>query len=325
MSHTEKVGAISLTDQEEISTSATISSSSIVRFFRIAWLLQKDDIKTFTIPAVAFGVLGAFSGSILTTNESPDYLAILMRLPLTFLWILLLCLIFEVANQRLPDSVIEDTFNKPHRAVPSGLITPEQLRQLLLVLILPVLGWSYYLGVGQEASFLMVVVWMYNDLKGGDTIFFIRNFFATLTFGGSYSGTLRVAMGPACAPNDAAYIWIGTMCLIILTTMHIQDYRDEEGDGDKGRMTVPVYFSTTVARLLFALPMAFWMIFIPIYWELPILGWLLCILPGAAPVIHLLLLRGVKHDERAYQLWAVWMVLLYAVPVIRSHPDLLPF
>ena len=306
-------------------TTPTASSSPICRLLRIAWLFQKNDIKTWTIPSSLFGILGAFSGSMLTTNQSPDYLAILLRLPIVLLWICLASVVFNMANQRLPASVLEDTLNKPHRPVPSGLVTPDQLRQAILVLVLPIIGWSYCLGVGQQMSFLFVIVWLYCDMEGGDSHFAVRNGFLAMIYGTTYYCSLRIATGPIHVPTTAATYWIGMLAMVIFTTLHIQDYRDEEGDAAKGRGTIPVRFSAKVARILFALPMTFWMIFIPTYWQLPILGWALCIVPGVAAVMHLLLLRGPEEDERAYQIWAVWTLTLFFVPFLKSQQGLLPF
>lgn len=113
----------------------------------------ESDISTFVDPDTIFGVLCALSGTNLTTNSSPDPVAILGRIPLVAFLIWINLSVFDIGNQRLPEAVLEDSANKPWRPIPSGLITPVQARRLLLTVLSPILGMSYLMGVWKETSF----------------------------------------------------------------------------------------------------------------------------------------------------------------------------
>lgn len=77
------------------------------------WLFTVSDHKTIVLPWSAFGVLSALSGPAVTTNQEPALADILRQAPAVVLWTWLNILVFTVANQRLPESVIEDQLNKP--------------------------------------------------------------------------------------------------------------------------------------------------------------------------------------------------------------------
>ena len=54
---------------------------------RAIWLLTLSDFDAFVCRQTLFGIFGALSGPILTTNSSPDLLTVLYRLPQVFLWV----------------------------------------------------------------------------------------------------------------------------------------------------------------------------------------------------------------------------------------------
>ena len=86
--------------------------------------------------------------------------SILTRTPLVAFFIWINVLVFELANQRLPDSIVEDSFNKPWRPLPNGLISSLQARRLLLTVLPIFLGMSYSMGVWKETSLLFTLTWM---------------------------------------------------------------------------------------------------------------------------------------------------------------------
>ncbi|KAJ5772914.1 hypothetical protein N7457_007810 [Penicillium paradoxum] len=78
--------------------------------------------------------------------------------------------VFELANQQLSESVKEDLENKPWRLLPRGCITQAQKRQLLLGSIPAVFAMSAALGIGNECALILLLAWMYDDLRGGDEL-----------------------------------------------------------------------------------------------------------------------------------------------------------
>ena len=113
-------------------------------------------------------------------------------------WYWLNLLVLNLANQRSPDSVTEDSLNKPWRPIPAGYITPIQMRQLLLTALPIILIINHFLGASRETSLLFGLTWIYNDLQGGNNSFVQRNMIISLAFGLYYGGSLRVACGIHC-------------------------------------------------------------------------------------------------------------------------------
>ena len=66
-------------------------------------------------------------------------------------------LIFDLSNQRLWESVLEDTLNMPWRPIPVGRMTRLEVRQALLLVIPAVLAFNHYvLHVGTETACIAV-------------------------------------------------------------------------------------------------------------------------------------------------------------------------
>jgi 4-hydroxybenzoate polyprenyltransferase len=116
----------------------------------------------------AVGTFSALAGPALTSNEAPSLSHILSRIPLVFLWNWLNLIVFNIANQRLPDSVLEDQINKPWRPIPSNRLTSNEARQLLLYVLPCSLCLLYFIGPFEDALWMVVLTWMYNDLGGAD-------------------------------------------------------------------------------------------------------------------------------------------------------------
>ncbi|KAI2830013.1 hypothetical protein CBS147320_4070 [Aspergillus niger] len=80
----------------------------------LIWHFTKSNIPTFVIPNSAFGFLGALPGPALTTSPStPSLTTLLLRLPLVIIFNWATVLIFDLSNQRLPESIHKDRLNKP--------------------------------------------------------------------------------------------------------------------------------------------------------------------------------------------------------------------
>lgn len=104
------------------------------------------------------------SGPLLTTNASPDHYSIFCRLPLVLLGVWMDLLVFDISNQRQPESVVEDAANKPWRPLPSGRITPDGARRLLLIAIPACIAKSLILGGTIETMVLFVLFWLASPL-----------------------------------------------------------------------------------------------------------------------------------------------------------------
>jgi 4-hydroxybenzoate polyprenyltransferase len=293
----------------------------------VFWLLTQDDFATFVLPNTAFGIFGALSGSMLTGPHCRT-VDVLLRLPLVVLFNWSNLLIFDLANQRLPESIKEDALNKPWRPAPSGLITSNGIRRAMLMCIPAVILFNHVaFQTGFEATALAVLTWLYNDLSGGDEHWMIRNGIIAVAFGLYNEGSLKVAGGSMAwfQGRDLALVtttsmglgWIVVVSGVILTTMHVQDLKDQEGDKARGRHSAPLILGDKTARWTIALPVIFWSFFCPWYCGLSLLpSGAGCFLLGGGVVIRCLTLSGRASDRRTWQLWALWTVSLYILPAL---------
>ncbi|KAI1281341.1 UbiA prenyltransferase family [Xylaria sp. FL0933] len=273
------------------------------------WLFTESDLFTFVGPNSAFGIFGALAGPLLL-NDGDQPPKVIARAPLVFLYNWGNLLIFDLANQRNPESVEEDRINKPHRPIPTGRVTPLQARRLLLASLPTVLAVNYFLGPWIETALLFTLTWMYNDLGGGDEDFIIRNLIIGFAFGLYNAGSLKIAGGKNCSINHHGIIWTGILSSVIFTTMQSQDLKDKSGDRARGRRTAPIVLGDSMARGTISVPIAVWSIVCPWFWHIGFEGYLLTLPLGTYIIWGLYTDRTFKGDRRAWKLWTLWTALL---------------
>lgn len=188
------------------------------------WLVTRNDLKSIVFPETAFGICSALSGPMITSNNSPNAITVLKRVPLVVLWTWINVLIFDLANQRLPNSIIEDSVNKSWRPIPSGRLTACQARRLLLVILPIAILITFYTGGMEETIVMNTLVYMYNDLGGADENFVVRNIINAAGFICYSAGATRVACGHGqWSLNEKAYQWLAIIGGIVFSTLQMQD------------------------------------------------------------------------------------------------------
>ncbi|KAK2756654.1 hypothetical protein FQN54_005099 [Arachnomyces sp. PD_36] len=299
-----------------------ISMAETVRnFLWDLWLFTESDFFTFVGPDSAFGIFGALAGPLLLNNADQP-LEVLARAPLVVIFNWSNLLIFDLANQRRPESVEEDRINKPHRPLPSGRMTPLGARRLLLVSLPVVFVINYFIGPWIETSLLFALTWMYNDLGGGDEDFIIRNLIIGFAFGLYNAGSLKVAGGPDSSINKQGVMWTSIISTVIFTTMHSQDMKDQAGDRSRGRRTAPIVLGDFAARGTIAIPIAVWSIICPWFWYTGFEGYILTVPLGAYIIWHLYADRTFRGDRASWKLWTLWTALLYLLPTVKQISSL---
>jgi 4-hydroxybenzoate polyprenyltransferase len=223
-------------------------------------------------------------------------------------------LLFDIANQRLPDSIVEDRVNKAWRPIPAGRITPSEARRLLLVVIPLVFVGSLFLGGVVETVAMMVLTWMYNDLGGADEIYVVRNIINALGFMCYSSGSTDVAAG-AHSLTPQAYKWIAVVGGVIFSTLSMQDLPDVEGDAARGRRTSPLVMGDAWSRWEIAIPVFLWSIICPVFWNVTWLGYVIPSCVGVWLAVRILRFRTVARDKVSWQIWCLWTGVLYALPL----------
>ncbi|KAI4602865.1 hypothetical protein KJ359_008085 [Pestalotiopsis sp. 9143b] len=226
-------------------------SRQLLEAWRIAWLFIESDILTFVVPNTLFGLASAMAGPPLLDGPTPDLADVLLRrAPRVLLFFLYNTFLFTLANQRSPEAAREDAANKPWRPIPAGLITPDQTRSLLLCLAPAALGLNCYLSMWTQGLLVQVLSYYYNELQGGAGA--LREVILAASYGLANRTSLQLAAGQDSAIAAQGDCWILLVSMIILTTMHVQDLKDQVGDRRAGRRTLPLVVGDGVCRVLLA-------------------------------------------------------------------------
>ncbi|KAF3039516.1 hypothetical protein E8E12_005114 [Didymella heteroderae] len=223
-------------------------------FLKTLYLFTASDFPTFAVPTILFGVFGALSGPVLTTDASPSFISTLSRIPSALLLIWTNLLIFNISNQRTPSSVAEDLINKPSRPIPSGRITIDRARQTNLILVPIVLTLSWAVGVWHTTLLLLAMQWMYNDLRGCDESLLLRNLLIAVGYGLYSAIALAVLSSPDTVVTTEGYKWIAVITGVMFTTQHICDIKDAPGDALRGRRSAPIVLGDAGCRWSVAVP-----------------------------------------------------------------------
>ncbi|OOQ83516.1 putative digeranylgeranylglyceryl phosphate synthase protein [Penicillium brasilianum] len=289
---------------------------SLSTLLHLIWHFTESNVPTFVLPNSAFGLLAALAAPLLTNcSERPSSQILLGRTPRVVFFNWANVFVFDLANQRLPESRLEDRLNKPWRPLPTGRISPETTRRWMLVTIPFVLCVSAILGVATESAFIIILTWLYNDLHGGDEI--IRDGIIACGYALYLTGSMRIACGLDCHISEHGYRWIAMMSGIIVTTMQVQDLKDQIGDRTRGRKTLPLVLGDTVSRWTIAGFTLFWSILCSYFWRMSLWGYALPMLTGIGVAFDVV---SGSHDARAWRCWCAWQVVVYALPwFVSTH------
>jgi 4-hydroxybenzoate polyprenyltransferase len=268
-----------------------------------------------TIFAVGFALTPALNAGVPLAISN-----ILARLPSAILWIWFQLLVLDLSNQRRPDSVAEDKLNKPWRPIPSGRLTKQHTRQLLLCSVPTSYALStYLLGGKTENATLFVLNWIYNDLDAAEN-WILRNLLNALGITTIGAGATAVITGRSIYTSGLEnHGWLLICAAILLTTIQGQDLYDQEGDRERGRDTMPLVLGDEPTRWLTAGLVLFWSLVVPSYWRTGFFtGLITALLPGLIVAKRLLTYRDVISDRRTFRFWALWIVGLYLTPAIKA-------
>lgn len=301
---------------ESFAADAFSLPKSIHRYLRVLWDFTESDFLTFVIPNTAFGILGALAANALTDDPQSSMLEILRHVPVLILFNWTNVLIFDFANQRSPESVAEDRVNKPWRPIPSGNCSSDECRRMMLLAVPLSLFFNYYLGVWQQGAIIHLTTWLYNDLRGMDEIF-VREFLISIGYAMFNGASLQIAQGGATT-NKQGMAWIGLISAVILTTMQVQDLKDQKGDRSRGRKTIVLFLGERVSRTSIAVFVLCWTLVCAAFWSRGTHLWVAAVpgTPGLVVSLRVLLRRSNAEDRQTWKLWCLWLVCLYILPVL---------
>ncbi|KAI1336876.1 UbiA prenyltransferase family-domain-containing protein [Xylariaceae sp. FL0016] len=287
---------------------------------RLIWEFTESNFDTFVIPNTSFGVLGAFAAAALTEGyeKAPTVFEILCRLPLVLAFNWYSVLIFDLANQRSPESVQEDVINKPWRPIPTGKATATQARRAMLAVIPLAILLNYLLGVWRQGLFIIVFTYMYNDLKGGDEV--VRDLIISVSYGMFNSASLEVAVGGGehtpISISQGGIIWTAMISGVVLTTMQVQDLKDQTGDRTRGRQTIALWLGDRFSRYSIAFFVTFWTAACVYFWDLKLYALTIPAVSGSTTAWRVLYKRTSKDDPATWRWWCFWTITLYLLPLI---------
>lgn len=293
-----------------------------LKHLKTLWLFTFSDLKTIVGPQTAFGVLSALSGPVLTSNSSPQTVDILRSLPVVAFWVWINLLPFVIDNQRRPKSVEEDSQNKPWRPLPSERISAGHAKLLMQVLYPVAMLVSLYLGAFWQCVALILLGWSYNGLGGADRSIIMRNIINALGYLCFGSGAATVALSQLqTSLNRSAYCWFLVLATVISTTVQVLDMQDQAGDRASSRKTLPIVIGDGLARRSIAIPVAFWSLFCPAFWESAAGAYGISITLGSIICFRTLSKKSVEDDKFTSRIWNIWIVMLYLLPLAKRYSD----
>lgn len=286
-------------------------------FAQTLCLFIASDVKIFVIPQSSFEIMSALAEFFLATNHASNTQASMSRIPQVLLWTWLNTLVFDLANQRLLDSIKEDAINRSWRPLPAERIQASDARRWLFRSIVIVIVVSLYLKAAEETLLLMYLNWMYNDLDEFDESYILWSLFNSAAFACYGFEALRIA-SQDFVWNNMMYRWTAMIFAIIFTTMQVQDLKDQEGDKLRGRTTMPLVLGDKVARWSIVAPMMLWSFACPAFWSLDAREYIAPLVFEITVAVRMMVLRSKKADSLIWKIWAFWLMSLYCLPLVNS-------
>ncbi|KAG0150250.1 hypothetical protein CROQUDRAFT_652683 [Cronartium quercuum f. sp. fusiforme G11] len=307
--------------QPEMSkTSLDITTPGLFHGLYTLWLFPVTEFYSAIIPCSLFAVSYLLSVRSSTADSIPDFTTVLASTPKAVIWMWFNLLSFTISNQRLAGSILEDSINKSWRPLPSKRISADGARRLLLMFAIPAtLLVSLLWGAGlEETIFTTFCQYMYNDLAGADEHWAIRALLNAVILGGWNLGCSRILTRDlGLTLNTKIYQWLQISSLAIFSTVHLADFRDQDGDQKTGRRTIPIEWGDGPARYITSLVVLIWSLICPVYWSARLGPILMTVTIGTIISSRLLVYRNKAADRLTWKLWGVWIISLYTTPLFQ--------
>ncbi|KAI9454091.1 UbiA prenyltransferase family [Russula earlei] len=263
---------------------------------KVLYLFTVSDFQTLVLPVTVFAYLSA-------PNTSAD------RMLCSVFWTWLHLLQFCISNQSIHPK--EDSLNKPWRPIPSGLISVNDTRTLRWVLLPLCLFFSVCLEAHWPSISLAIVIIAYNELHMSSH-WFLRGFCYAWGNASFNAGALQIAAGQPMMISRTT-ISIAINSLIILSTIHTQDFRDQVGDKLVGRQTIPILWPKG-SRI--------WILANLVVWSAG-LSWACGCTPVSVPFCALGVFIGLRifrarttdADKRSYRYYNVWLMVAQVIHI----------
>ncbi|KAI0295102.1 UbiA prenyltransferase family [Multifurca ochricompacta] len=269
----------------------------------ILYLFTLSDLKTIVLPVYT---IFAYLTAPHTTVE---------RMLYALLWTWLHLLQFCVSNQSLDPE--EDASNKPWRPIPSGLMSVVGARALRWVLLPSCFFLSVYLEAYWQGISLALAFLAHNEF-GLHSHMIMRNVCNAWGYASFNAGASVIAAGHSTMTTRTT-ISFAINALVILSTIHAQDFRDEVGDKLMGRRTIPIVWPEA-SRIGILVMLAAWSIGLSwVYglasiFSVPFCAWAFFV------GLRFFRKRTAEADKLSYRYYNIWLAAaqIVHVPVIAT-------
>ncbi|KAI0108736.1 UbiA prenyltransferase family-domain-containing protein [Hypoxylon sp. NC0597] len=287
------------------------------------FLFTKSDLKTVLFPQSAFALSIAFSENRFAESffGPLDTHKAALRLVYMITWICLHLVVANISNQRSPESIAEDTINRPWRPLVAGRLTTAEAQSLLRIIVILCIAISFLLDAWIPSVTLMTMVWLYNDLEANSAGPWQRGGLNAAGMTCFSWGAVTVLLSDHI--NDEAkkmlQNWYILMAAAITTTIHAQDFMDITGDKARDRKTMPLLYGEALSRWSLAIFLVSWSLVCLNFWHVnagTIQGVILAIAACAATLVTMK--RGQECDKWVWRLWCLWVTVLYMLPLFGS-------
>lgn len=133
------------------------------------------------------------------------------------------------------------------------------------------------------------------------------------------AASVRVACGAGSTLQESGIYWILIISAVILSTMHLQDLKDVAGDKLRNRQMVPLVWVDSVTRWFVAVPVLAWSVVYPLYLRLGLLAFIFPVTIGMYLAFRMFWMRSHLADHLSWQVWAMWLMSLYVLPLVKDH------
>ena len=233
----------------------------------------------------------------------------------------------NVSNQS--NSLDEDRKNHPWRPIPAGLISQTNARILrwVLAILCPCFSSTFGLPTVMASMLMVMATIIYDDLKfsghwAAKNVCTLSGYICFEVWAMSIMGMLsncfclspqlNLREGSSDGLDVIALKALAYNSLIILTTIHVQDFPDVEGDTAQNRKTIPI-LAPVLSRILTSTMIISWSIYMAFIWRVGI--WCSGVLFTVGLIIawRLWFLRTASEDRISYVLYNVSSFLPFSV------------
>ncbi|KAJ7441381.1 UbiA prenyltransferase family [Mycena galericulata] len=230
-----------------------MSLSNLPHFIWTLILFTYTDFKTIVFPVTVFACAAA-------PVQSPA------KLFYGIFWTWLHLLQVDVSNQYR--TTAEDTINRPWRPLPSGRISQESAAVMRWLLVPICVSSSIPFGAAGVvyASLGLTALLIAHDEFGFDSHWLSKNIINSLGYMCFEFGATTI-MNIHSQLDSIAVQSLVCSCLLILTTIHAQDFSDIDGDMALGRVTLPIYAPTS-SRIFTFVALQLWSTGLGLLWNI---------------------------------------------------------